>query len=97
MIDIVNLRRFWELRAKVFNAIQAAVNQDVCCKNCEGTFEWTAQYPDYFEDTEASAVPNYYILRLYCYILGPHRHYEWSGTTPDECLDKAEKEISDWL
>lgn len=22
---------------------------------------------------------------------------EWSGTTPDECLDKAEKEISDWL
>ena len=33
-----------------------------------------------------------------CNVENPDKSvYEWSGTTPDECLDKAEKEISDWL
>lgn len=87
--------RFDALRKMVMEAIE-----EVCefgGKSYEGTFEWTVCYPDYWQDPEAKAGPELYILTLHCYLLGPARHYDWRGKTKAEVLDKAEREIKTWL
>lgn len=89
--------RFFALRKKVMKAIAEQLVEDPCCKSYEGTFEWITCYPNYFEDERGSNGPCYYVLVLHCYVLGPSRHYEWSGKTRDEALSKAEKEINSWL
>lgn len=89
--------RFYELRKKVMKAIEEQLAEDPHCKSYEGTFEWTTCYPNYFEDEKGSKGPCFYVLTLHCYVLGPSRHYDWSGKTRDEALSKAEKEINSWL
>lgn len=89
--------RFDALRKLVAEAIRKELEIDFHCKSYEGTFEWTVCYPNYFEDNDGTAEPNYYILTLHCYVLGPARHYEWRGETKAEVLDKAEREIKLWL
>lgn len=89
--------RFEFLRNMVMNAIGKQLEEDGCCKSYEGAFEWIACYPNYFENPDPKAEPNYYALELHCYVLGPGRHYRWSGKTKTEVLDKAEREISSWL
>ncbi len=34
---------------------------------------------------------------LYCYLLGPHRQYEWQGDTLSEALDKAVDDVNLWI
>ena len=41
--------------------------------------------------------PDFYLIRLHCYVLGPGRHYEWKGRTLKNALDKAEKDINQWI
>ena len=89
--------RFFNLRKKVMKAIEEQLADDPHCKSYEGTFEWTACYPNYFEDETGIKGPCLYVLTLHCYVLGPFRHYEWRGKTKDEALMKAEAEINSWL
>ncbi len=89
--------RFDALRKMVMEAIGEQLEEDPGCKSYEGTFEWTVCYPNYFEDPEATQGPELYVLTLHCYVLGPHRHYDWRGKTKAEALGKAEKEIKSWL
>lgn len=96
-MDMSDKERFIQLRKKVMAAIKRELEQDSCCKSYEGTFEWTVCYPDYFEDESGDAKPNYYVLTLHCYVLGPSRHYEWRGRTKAKVLDDAEQDIESWL
>ena len=89
--------RFEALRKMVMEAIRKELEIDCCCKSYEGVFEWYACYPSYFDDPEAKAEPELYVLTLHCYVLGPGRHYGWRGRTKAEVLDKAEREIKSWL
>lgn len=89
--------RFDALRKLVMDAIRKQLEIDCCCKSYEGAFEWTVCYPTYFDDPEAKEAPEFYVLQLHCYVLGPARHYEWRGKTRTEVLDKAEREIKSWL
>ena len=89
--------RFDELRNLVMKAIAKEFEEDGCGKSYEGTFEWTTCYPNYYDDPEGKAGPEFYLLRLHCYVLGPARHYEWTGRTRTEVLEKAEKEIWEWV
>ena len=97
MVELYTKARFDALRKKVMAAIEEQLACDSHCKSYEGTFEWTTCYPNYFDDEKGIAGPNLYVLELHCYVLGPARHYRWTGKTRSEVLDKAEKEIGSWL
>lgn len=92
-------KRFLALRRRVMQAIRRQLEQDSTCKSYEGTFEIFVSYPDYFdrEYDNKSDQPDFYIIRLHCYVLGPGRHYEWKGRTLKNALDKAEKDINQWI
>lgn len=90
-------QRFQRLRQRVMLAIKARLAEDPYCKSYEGTFEWFVSFPSYFEDGEGTKGPDSYCLLLHCYVLGPARHYKWYGATPEEALNRAEKEIETWL
>ena len=91
-------KRFLALRRRVMAAIKKALEIDPGCKSYEGCMELLIEYPNYFELNESEEdTPSWYEIRLHCYVLGPARHYEWMGRTLNEALDKAEKEINQWI
>lgn len=98
MAELMNNKvRFDNLRKTVMKAIAKEFEEDGYGKSYEGTFEWTTCYPNYYDDPDGTAEPEFYVLELHCYVLGPFRHYRWTGKTREEVLDAAEKEILSWL
>lgn len=89
--------RFIALRKRVMVAIAECVAEGEYGKSYEGTFEWSKEWPGYFDDETGSRGPDSYTLTLHCYLLGPARHYRWRGKTSEEVLDRAEREINEWL
>ena len=92
-------KRFLALRLCVMQAIRRELERDNSCKSYEGTFEILVSYPDYFDQEYDNKPdqPDFYLIRLHCYVLGPGRHYEWKGRTLKNALDKAEKDINQWI
>lgn len=92
-------KRFLALRLRVMQAIRRELERDNSCKSYEGTFEILVRYPDYFDQEYDNKPdqPDFYLIRLHCYVLGPGRHYEWKGRTLKNALDKAEKDINQWI
>ena len=88
--------RFAALRKKLFGMIKAELEIDPYCKSYEGCLEVICEYPNYFEDEEATIGPVYYCIKLHCYVLGPSRHYDFTGKTMSEALDKLEKALNKW-
>lgn len=82
--------RFHALRSRLFGMIKQALAEDPCCKNYEGCLEVLGEYPTYFDDNLAEQPPDFYRIRLHCYVIGPSRHYDFVGKTFTECLDKFE-------
>ena len=92
----LQMNRFNRLRKTVANAIEEYLKDDCGHKSYEGTWELLVSYPSYFEDETATAKPDYYRITLHCYVIGPSRHYDWSGKSWDECLNKCELDIDEW-
>lgn len=65
-------------------------------KSYEGTWELLVSYPNYYEDETATASPDFYQITLHCYLIGPGRHYDWSGKTWSEALRKCKYDIDRW-
>ena len=92
-----DFERFHRIREKTFAGIRKALEaNDGYGKSYEGAFEITQEYPNFYDDPDATSTPIVRI-KLHCYILGPARHYEWTGKTFAEALAKAERDISDWI
>ena len=89
-------KRFLKLRRRVMEAIEKTLKIDPYCKSYEGAMELTLRYPNFFEQCEED-VPCYCEIRLHCYVLGPARHYIWTGETLDEAVDKAKQDLDVWL
>lgn len=91
--------RFDALRKLTMDAIGRELEIDCCGKSYEGAFEILVSYPDYFdrEYDNKPDQPDFYLIRLHCYVLGPGRHYEWKGRTLKNALDKAEMDINQWI
>lgn len=96
MAELKPIERFKRLRKLVMKAI-SEIDLSDGCKSYEGTFEWTVCYPNYFGDETGDSGACFFVLVLHCYVLGPGRHYEWTGKTMDEALKKAEKDICRWI
>lgn len=79
-------QRLVNLRERLFTYIKKALEEDECCKSNEGAFE--LHMPSYL-DSEWRVV-------LHCYVIGPNRHYMWSGSTFDEAVTKAENAVNSW-
>lgn len=93
---MAELERFYSLRKRLFEAIGKALKED-CGKSYEGAFFIGQAFPNYYDDEEAKEQPFMWYIHLDCYIVGPHRHYDWDGKTLDEVIDKCEKDIFSWL
>lgn len=78
-----------ELRRLVFEEIKRCLADDCHCKSYEG--QVTVVYPNYFDE------PDDFAIRLDCYLIGPARHYVWSGTSIDDCADKAIADVKKWI
>lgn len=90
-------KKFLTLRKKVAKYIEEYLEEDCGHKSYEGTWELLVSYPNYFEDETASAPPDFFQITLHCYVLGPGRHYDWSGKTWSEALARCQHDIEQWL
>lgn len=81
------VKRFLALRSDLFEAIERALKQDSHCKGYEG--QLAIHWPNYFDDG--------YTITLDCCVVGPSRHYAWSGKSFSEALDKADEDIRSWI
>lgn len=79
--------KFNKLREDLFKEIKKRFEQGDGGKSYEGSFSF--HYPSVFGDD--------YSLELGCYIVGPSRHYTWSGNNFEQCIDKADTEIRSWF
>jgi hypothetical protein len=86
-----------KFRALVFSGIKRALEADGYCKSYEGRI--VVAFPDYFHEhgEPDDRDPNAYSVDLHCYVLGPHRHYNWTGRTLGEALRKATRDVRRWI
>ncbi|MGE3278055.1 MAG: hypothetical protein AB7O67_23330 [Vicinamibacterales bacterium] len=85
--------RFMALRADLHTAIGAALARDGHCKPYEGLMSIVA--PNFFD--VASKNPNGWAVTLDCYVVGPSRHYTWTGATLEDAVTKAEADVRAWI
>lgn len=87
--------RLMGLRLKLFDAIGRALAEDGHCKSYEGTF--SIRCPNYFEHIGKEVGDAFWAVGLDCYVVGPSRHYEWTGRTLTEAVSKAESDVMGWI
>lgn len=85
--------RFYALRKELHSAINSVIETGEPGKSYEGEMAVTVQFPGVYDDRDEPEVR----IHADVYLVGPHRHYDWTGRTFSEALDRAEKEIRGWL
>ena len=81
--------RFRLLRKKVLEEVERQRKRGEPGKMCDGDLSVKV-----YLDNDGSV---FWEIWLYCYLLGPHRQYEWQGDTLSEVLDKAIADVSKWI
>jgi hypothetical protein len=87
-------QRLDAFRALVHRGVKRALELDGHCKRYEGELFYSIEVPSYFD---FAAAPCTHKLWLHCYVLGPARQYQWSGTTADELFDLATADVERWI
>ena len=64
-------------------------------KMYEGEWEITFRYPGWDEDSTGTLQPDWCKIKLHCYLIGPSRHYEWTGTL-EGAMARCMKEVMRW-
>jgi hypothetical protein len=82
--DVVALARF---RERLHDAVNRSLALDGHCKSYEGAIEICT--PSVFDDE--------WIVKVHCYVLGPHRHYSFTGNRFEIALNKADEELTSWI
>lgn len=92
------IERFYKLRAEVIRTVNLIRASGEPGKSYEGCFELQYRFPDASDCWDGIInKPDNVNIVLHCYLLGPARHYEWSGTSLSEALDKCEAEVLPWV
>lgn len=89
----IDLTNFGKLRVNLFTAIRECLEVDNYCKSYEGALTIEIHFPSYFQENGELL----WNIHLSCYLIGPSRGYDWEGKTFEEALEKAEKDIYQWL
>jgi len=87
------LARFLALRVELFDAIRVSLEEDGHCKSYEGLFNIC--FPNYFDHRSGDAES--WGITLDCYLIGPNRHYTWSGATFADVLERCETDVRAWI
>jgi hypothetical protein len=87
MVDLEGFRKL------VRDGIVKALELDPYHKSFEGRIAYAMSLPGYFDGDE----PERHTLTLFCYVLGPSRHYSWEGTTAKEVLARATADVQRWI
>jgi hypothetical protein len=74
-------------RARLFAAIKAELKSGGDAKSSDGSV--SVRMPGYFGDEWG--------LEVYCYCLGPGRHYAWDGPSLRACVAKANADLDKWI
>jgi len=93
------MERFLEFRRHVLDELKKYFTNeanDGHHKSYEGAMALSFNYDDYFT-VESPEEIGEVVITLDCYVLGPSRHYRWSGKTIDEAVSKARVEFDSWL
>ena len=88
--------RFLALREKILGFIKQKYESGDGIKMYDGRMNITFEFPIYTDDPDGTALPGVNI-HLDCYVIGPRRHYDWNGENFEIALDKAEKDIDEWI
>lgn len=87
-----------------FDEVRKVVSKAITYEKCvmhepgkyyEGEWEIRFDYPGWDEDSEGVAQPEWCVIVLHCYLIGPSRHYEWRGTLQD-AITRCKKETEQW-
>lgn len=91
-------------RILVRTNVRAAIARDGHHKRYEGMVSYCVNMPPVVDwrtmpDPMGVQPPMQaeHVLRLYCYVLGPAREYEWKGATMAEVFAKATEEFMGWV
>lgn len=89
----LQMARLADLRADLFVELGELLALDDHCKHYEGAF--SVHFPNYFEARAGEG--NGWQITLDCYLVGPSRHYEWSGDTFGDALERCERDVRKWI
>ena len=81
--------RFRLLREKVFAEIERQHRNGEGGKMSDGEISVKI-----FLDNDGEVI---WHIWLYCYLIGPHRQYDWEASTFSEVLDKAVADVNKWI
>lgn len=87
MITIEDLDKLKEFQEIVFDGVEKSLRIEGGHKSYEGAI--AVHLPPYFG--------GYHFIELDCYVLGPRRHYEWTGKNLSEAIDKAMIDVKKWI
>ena len=82
-------KRFLDLRKRVLDVVDQLRGAGEPGKSYDG--DMSVEYFIGYDGEEK------YKVELHCYLIGPSRHYSWSGKTLNAALNKAEKDINKWI
>lgn len=87
------------LQRDLFRAIDQELAQDGHHKSYEGMFSVTCEWPNRFAygDAAPETIGPTWWVTLHCYVIGPSRHYQWSGTTFNEAWERCEHSVREWI
>lgn len=85
------------LRKKLAAYLQDCFENEAYGKWYEGTWTVASIFPDVYQDPKGELPPESYVIKLDCYLVGPHRHYEWEGKTLDDAFDRCKKQVEIWI
>lgn len=66
-------------------------------KSYEGAFDLVVAFPGYFDECVPTNEPDFYQIKLHCYVMGPARHYFWESTSLKEAVRMARNDINKWI
>ena len=97
MLSLKFERDFTALRKRLNTCINWLREQGEPGKSYEGAWDIQIGIPDATDDPDAKLPPDYCKITLHCYLLGPSRHYEWTGETVEEAFKQCRKDVEKWI
>lgn len=88
-------QRFEVLRKRLFAYIDEMLERCDHCKHYEGAFYIAEMLPNRFDARDNDAAT--WRIHLDCYLVGPHRHYDWDAPTFAKALDACESDLNEWM
>lgn len=91
MMNFDDAARLVKLQQRVWWATELALKKCGSHKSSEGYVELDFCLPGMFNDDKP-----YWAIRVYSYVLGPHRMHTWTAKTIDGALTLAEDAVKKW-